>query len=204
MVDKWPTKPVPEARTARHPPRMRGRGFGAKMSSFNTPPHTMPLPASTLDALRSFPAQLGQFFAAIPTGRRNWEPASWQGIPGESFSPLGQICHVRDIEIDGYQVRLRRLLEEDAPRLVSLDGYELARERRYAEADPQEALAAFSAARAQTLRLLETVPDGSLGRTGHFEGYGQVTLQGVVHYLCSHDQLHLAGMQWLHGKMLAE
>jgi hypothetical protein len=28
-----------------------------------------------------------------------------------------------------------------------------------------------------------------------------VTLRALVHYLCSHDQQHLAGLQWLLGKL---
>ena len=164
----------------------------------------MPIPVATLDALRSFPVQLGQFYAAIPEAYRNWQPPSWDGIPGESFSALGQVCHVRDIEIDGYQVRVRRMLEEDAPFLESLDGHALAAARSYAQADSREALAAFRAARVQTLRMIETAGDSALRRTGHFEGYGPVTLQGVVHFLCSHDQQHLACLQWLHGKLLCE
>ncbi len=38
-------------------------------------------------------------------------------------------------------------------------------------------------------------------RTGEFDGYGSLTVRGLVHYLCSHDQQHLAGMQWLLGKI---
>ena len=34
-----------------------------------------------------------------------------------------------------------------------------------------------------------------------FEGYGPLTLRALVHYLCSHDQQHLAGLQWLLGKI---
>ncbi len=32
---------------------------------------------------------------------------------------------------------------------------------------------------------------------------GPTTLRGLVHYLCSHDQQHLAGLQWLLGKIEA-
>ena len=28
-----------------------------------------------------------------------------------------------------------------------------------------------------------------------------VTLRGLAHYLCSHDQQHLSGLQWLLGKI---
>ena len=40
-------------------------------------------------------------------------------------------------------------------------------------------------------------------RTGVLEGYGPLTLRSLVHYLCSHDQQHLAGLQWLLGKIAA-
>jgi hypothetical protein len=40
-------------------------------------------------------------------------------------------------------------------------------------------------------------------RTAVFEGYGPLSLRSLVHYLCSHDQQHLAGLQWLLGKIEA-
>jgi hypothetical protein len=40
-----------------------------------------------------------------------------------------------------------------------------------------------------------------LARRAEFEHYGPVTLRGLIHYLCSHDQQHLAGLQWLLGKI---
>jgi hypothetical protein len=40
-------------------------------------------------------------------------------------------------------------------------------------------------------------------RTAEFEGYGPLSLRSLVHYLCSHDQQHLAGLQWLLEKIEA-
>ena len=62
------------------------------------------------------------------------------------------------------------------------------------------ALVAFRAARAQTIALIAELSDAQLDRTATFEGYGPLTLRSLVHYLCSHDQQHLAGLQWLLGK----
>src|SRR5262249_52797107 len=108
---------------------------------------------------------------------------------------------LRDIEIDGYHVRFRRLLEEENPDLASLDGYQLARERGYARADPVRALAEFRAARRSTLELLARAGADQLKRRGTFAEYGEITLRGLIHYLCSHDQQHLACMYWLLGRM---
>ncbi|CAB5282807.1 MULTISPECIES: DinB family protein [Burkholderia] len=159
---------------------------------------------TTLDALADFPRLLEAHFAAVPDGYARWTPDDWTGIPSERFSPLGQLCHVRDIEIDGYHVRLQRMLDEDRPLLVSVDGDALAIERRYDAAYASDVLATFRDARRTTLEIVSRLTPEQFARTGEFEGYGPLTVRGLLHYLCSHDQQHLAGMQWLLGKIDAQ
>jgi predicted metal-dependent hydrolase len=161
----------------------------------------LPLNPATLQAMTDFPRQLEQFYDAIPQSHKDWTPPSWEGIPSENFTAIAQICHVRDIEIDGYHVRFQRTLSEASPLLESLDGYVMEKERDYAAADAQEALAAFRAARIKTMAMLAGVTPQQLDRRAEFEGYGALTLRSLVHYLCSHDQQHLAGLQWLIGKI---
>jgi len=156
---------------------------------------------ATLLALAIFPDQLEQFYAAVPARRANWTPPSWDGIPSEMLTAIGQVCHVRDIEIDGYQPRIERALTETNPHLPSLDTYQLAKDRNYGGANATEALAAFRTARRQTLDTIASLGASQLERRAVFEGYGWVTVRGLIHYLCSHDQQHLAGLQWLLGKM---
>ena len=48
---------------------------------------------------------------------------------GGYFSILENICHLRDIEIEGYGVRLRRLRAEAHPTLPDINGDQLALER---------------------------------------------------------------------------
>ena len=156
---------------------------------------------TTLEALRAFPQQLEAHYAAIPAEFKHWAPPSWDGVPSEPLTAIEQVCHVRDIEVDGYQVRFRRTLDEVNPTLGSIDTEAFARERAYAKADASAVLAAFREARAATVALLSGLDVAQFERTAVFEGYGAVTLRGLVHYLCSHDQQHLAGLQWLLGKM---
>jgi hypothetical protein len=155
----------------------------------------------TLASLEYFPAQLESHYAAFPREFVNWTPHSWDGVPSEPFTALEQICHVRDIEIEGYQVRIRRTMVENEPFLPSIDSEAVAKQRNYGAADAAEVFAQFRAARATTLQLLRGVDAVQLGRRAVFEGYGPVSLRGLVHYLCSHDQQHLAGLQWLLGKV---
>lgn len=157
----------------------------------------------TLQALAGFPEQLAAYYAAVPPAYRNWVPPSWQGVPSEPFTAIEHICHVRDIEVDGYQLRLRRTLAEDDPLLLALDGEALARERHYAKADTTAVLTDFRRARGETLALLESLHPEQLRRPARFADYGALTLASLVHYLCSHDQQHLAGLQWLLGRIAA-
>ena len=155
----------------------------------------------TLSALEGFPGALEQHYSAFPREFVHWSPMSWDGVPSEPFTAIEQICHVRDIEIEGYQVRFRRTLEEDAPLLPAIDSEAVARERAYGRADAAKVFAEFREARVQTVKLLRGLDAAQLERTAVFEGYGPVSLRGLVHYLCSHDQQHLSGLQWLLGKI---
>jgi len=156
--------------------------------------------AITLRALAEFPAQLEAHYAAFAPQFTHWAPPSWEGVPSEPLTALEQLCHVRDIEVDGYQVRIRRTLAEDAPLLASIDTDALVRERAYARDEPARVLASFRAARAATMEMISGLSDAQLARTAVFEGYGPLTLRSLIHYLCSHDQQHLAGLQWVLGK----
>lgn len=161
----------------------------------------MTLSPDLLASLEATPAQLSALFRQVPEGALRWEPESWDGIPGERFCFSDQICHVRDIEVDGYQVRIRRMLEEEVPDLVSFDSYALALDRKYVDKSPFEALAQFSDARVVTLHSLKKLTSDELARRGSFGEYGQITLEGLARFLCSHDQQHLSCFNWLLGKL---
>ncbi len=157
-----------------------------------------------LAALRDFPETLARHFAIIPPQWRDWAPPNWEGVPSEPYTAIAQLCHVRDIETDGYHVRFRRMLDEEMPVLAGVDGDRLVTERRYAKADPADVIEAIRVARGATVELLQGLNEAQLERRGHFDGYGPVTVRGLMHYLCSHDQQHLAGLQWLAGKIASQ
>jgi len=156
----------------------------------------------TLQALAAFPQLLQSHYAAVPPGMERWTPPSWDGIPSERFNAIEQVLHVRDIEIEGYRVRFDRTLHERQPLLEDIDSYALAERRGYArDDDAQGALVEFRVARERLVRRLAALHPDDLARTAVFDGYGPVTVRGLMHYLCSHDQQHLAGLQWLLGQI---
>ena len=123
---------------------------------------------STLNSLAAFPELLERFYKAVPAAHQRWSPPSWEGIPSEAFTAIEQICHVRDIEIDGYQVRFQRALTEVNPELESLDGYLFAKERDYANSKAVDVIVDFRAARAKTMQLLSNLTPEQLNRTAQF------------------------------------
>ncbi len=154
-----------------------------------------------LSELASAPDEIAGLLSRVPADRLAWVPPTWEGIPGERFTALGQACHLRDIEIDGYHVRFGRTLREDRPDLVSIDSYELARDRNYEAADLESAIAAFRKARRETVAMLSVTRDPDWDRKATFAEYGEVTLRGLAHILRSHDLQHLACLHWLLAKM---
>jgi len=161
-------------------------------------------PMHVIDALEETPAQLAAVLATFSPAALAYLPPDWNECPGEQFSALGHVCHMRDIERDGYHVRFARTLGEVEPDLVSIDGYALALERRYDEDDVERALAEFRAARAETLRRVRAFgPDGG-ARAATFGVLGRVTATGLLHVLRSHDLQHLACLHWLLGRMAGE
>jgi hypothetical protein len=154
-----------------------------------------------LTDLAAMPDEIAGLIAQVPAAKRAWVPETWEGIPGERFTALGQACHLRDIEIDGYHVRFGRTLREDRPDLASIDSYELARERNYEADNAEAALIAFRKARRETLAMLQVARNDDWDRKATFAEYGEVTLRGLAHILRSHDLQHLACLHWLLSKM---
>jgi hypothetical protein len=154
-----------------------------------------------LAELASMPDEIAGLIAQVPAEKLDWAPPTWEGIPGERFTALGQACHLRDIERDGYHLRFGRTLREERPDLASIDSYALAAERNYEADTAQAALTAFRKARRETVAMLQTVRPGDWDRMATFAEYGAVTLRGLAHILRSHDLQHLACLHWLLAKM---
>ena len=99
---------------------------------------------------------------------------------------------MRDIEVEGYGERIKRILEEAEPSLPDIDGARLAVERDYNNDDLDSAFAAFSNARRKNIELVRSLDTDQLGRKGNLEGAGLISLRGLLEMMEEHDQGHLA------------
>jgi hypothetical protein len=112
------------------------------------------------------------------------------------FSLVEHACHLRDVEREGYLVRVRRMLTEKAPALQPFDGGAVAAERNYREQDARLAAQEFGAARRELVGLLAPLTEEDLGRTGTFDGK-PVTFGDVIAMMVEHDRGHREEMERL-------
>lgn len=131
------------------------------------------------------PVALEQRIAGLSETQLRFKPGT------DSFSVLESVCHLRDIEVEGYARRLRLLLETQDPVLTDLDGSALARERRYNEQPFGPALETFIIARRGNLQRLAAATEADLVRRGRLENVGDVTLERLLDLWVEHDRGHL-------------
>ena len=116
----------------------------------------------------------------------------------EKFSFLEHVCHLRDIEQEGYRARIARLLSEEQPFLPDIDGDKLAKERHYNSQSFDEALSAFTRARKDNVQTIRTLTSHHLKRSGIFQNVGTITLGQLLAMMVEHDEAHrlsLAGLR---------
>ncbi len=110
--------------------------------------------------------------------------------PGEGeFSLTEQACHLRDLEREGYLVRVKRILGEESPTLAAFDGAAVARERDYLAQDVRAAVRDFARARRELTTLICALDATQLKRTALFEGK-RITLEDLVAMMLEHDTGH--------------
>jgi hypothetical protein len=109
----------------------------------------------------------------------------------EEFSVVENVCHLRDIEIEGYTSRINRILKEDNPNLPDIDGSRLAIKREYQSQNISEALEAFAEARQQNTQTLKSLASVEFDRIGNLEGVGSVTIRGLLRMMRDHDADHV-------------
>jgi hypothetical protein len=110
--------------------------------------------------------------------------------PGEGeFSLVEHACHLRDLEREGYLVRVRRILSEDAPELAPFEGDRIALERNYIVQDAHAAARDFAAARRELIALIAPLTEGDLRREAVFQGRRIMACE-LIAMIVDHDRGH--------------
>jgi hypothetical protein len=122
--------------------------------------------------------------------------AEWTRQPSPGvFSLVEHCCHLRDLEEEGYTLRLRRMLRENAPILEDFDGGAVAGGRAYPAQDLTKAAQAFAEARSRNLLILAGLDKDALARTAHFGEHGTITVIRLAELMAEHDAGHQAELE---------
>lgn len=140
---------------------------------------------SVTDFLAETPARVRRLVQNLSARDARWKPSP------QEFSALEQVCHLRDLEREGYAVRIEKLIREDQPHLPDFDGARIAAERRYHAQSLSDALDTFARARESNMRAIGALAPVDLRRGGTLEGVGPVTLEEVLGKMREHDEGHL-------------
>ncbi len=159
-----------------------------------------PPPAADLLAeLAAFRDMLAAVLAdpATAWGRRpagpEWSPA------GPEWSLNEVACHLRDVEREVHQGRLRAILEEEGAFVLGVDADEWADERDYWSQDGRAALADFLRYRGETIDLLIPLPLEIWDRQGQHTFFGPTSLHELVYLAVQHDRIHAQQIAGLRG-----
>jgi DinB family protein len=149
-----------------------------------------------LKFLQDTPHKLLQLVEGLSEPELRWKSS-------DEFSVLENICHLRDIEAEGYTARINRILEETNPLLPDIDGVRLAFERDYNSQNVEATLQVMTEARIRNIERLRLVDQKQLQRQGTLEGVGNVSLEKLVVMMTEHDETHIGDLRRLR-KQLSE
>ena len=142
-----------------------------------------------LASLAQTPAKLSHLIEGISVQNLRMKNSA------DEFSAVEHICHLRDIEVEGYSDRILRLLHEKQPVLPDIDGSWLAIERDYNNQDAAQALEEFVAARTRNVDILRELNPEKLARGGTLEGVGAISLERLLEMMNEHDEEHINELQ---------
>jgi hypothetical protein len=151
---------------------------------------------SIIKALEETPQRVQQLADELTDDDSTWKPSATE------WSVLEHVCHLSDLETEGYAVRIEKLLNETEPFLADIDGDQLARERSYNSQNFLTVLRAFKHARAENVRVIKEMPLERLNRSGTFEKVGPVTLAQLLIMLREHDEGHLQDIRALREQLI--
>jgi hypothetical protein len=135
--------------------------------------------------------ELARFPALLDALVGDLTPERWRTRPApDEWAPVEIVCHLRDEEAEDFGARVRVILEGGA-RFTAIDPEGWATARRYHDADPAIALAAFRERRAASLALLAGAAPERLAASGESPSGLRLSGHDLLAAWVAHDGLHL-------------
>ncbi|HEV7573589.1 MAG TPA: DinB family protein [Thermoanaerobaculia bacterium] len=144
-----------------------------------------------IDRLEQIPDRVRALIEGRSEEDLSFKPAA------DAFSLRENVLHLRDIDVEGYEVRIAGILSQGGERCFpDIDGAALAHERNYNAQPAAPALEDFAASRARSIARLRAIEPADLQRTGEV-GAHPVSLELLLEQWARHDSEHLAEMTHL-------
>jgi hypothetical protein len=139
-----------------------------------------------LEALKATPETLAGLLARVSETQAR---AAKGG--DENWSVVQVVCHLREAE-EFFLKRMRAMRDQDNPMIAAYDQEALACERNYTTANLQEAMAAFSAFRSQSVAEISKLSPDAWQRPGRHNELGEITIFAMAVHHVAHDAIHCA------------
>jgi uncharacterized damage-inducible protein DinB len=128
----------------------------------------------------------------------------WQYKPGpERWSIHEIILHIADSEANSY-VRCRRFIAESGLSVMAYDEDTWARELRYHDLSPEDAIELFKCLRQLTYQLIQSLPSNTWANTVEHPENGTMTLDDWLEIYANHVTEHIQQIKATHNAWLAE
>ena len=137
--------------------------------------------------LAAIPQQVEEAINGLTDAQLSWKPT-------EFFSIRENVLHLRDVDVYGYEKRLRLMLTEDFPVLPDIDGAKLAIERKYNEQPIRPAVDDLKRSRGTSIQRLKGMPARDLDRRAEMHGAGPISVQRLLELWIEHDKAHIADL----------
>lgn len=111
------------------------------------------------------------------------------------------IVHITDSEANSY-VRCRRVIAEPGSQVLGYDEMKWARDLRYHDQDPDEALESFRWLRQQSYRLIRQLPVETWSHTIHHSEVGLMTMDDWLETYERHVRDHVGQMDGVYERWL--
>ena len=145
--------------------------------------------AEIASAIEGTAAALERAVAGLSPSRLRTRPRP------DDWSAKEVMAHLFKVERDVFLPRLRRIVNEERPVFEPFDPDAWARERDHREGDFGEELAAFAAARRETVALIRSAPPAAADRIGLSGYFGPVTFGQFATHVVDHDREHLTQLR---------
>lgn len=138
-----------------------------------------------LAIMLSTPAVLHSLTASL-------DDKSWRHEPTRDDWAMNEIvCHLRDTEREIHQLQLKLLLERDGAFIPRPETGIWANEREYLNVNGMSALAEFTSARLEMLKILKEQDDPMWSRKARHAIFGPTNFLEVIGFIADHDRLHI-------------